>query len=95
MSNYKHAQMNDMPNSKAEFDAVLAETTANGISNKGIIGGGDQAAAAVKLDMDDEGTFGSTGGSASLELLKKNVPQPLHLRPALGQRACAQRTAPA
>ena len=84
--------MNDMPNSKAEFDAVLAETTANGISNKGIIGGGDQAAAAVKLDMDDEG---STGGSASLELLKENVPQPLHLRPALGQRACAQRTAPA
>ena len=49
----------------------------------------------VKIDMDDEGTFGSTGGSASLELLKKNVPQPLHLRPALGQRACAQRTAPA
>ena len=84
--------MNGMPNSKAECDAVLAETTAKGISNKGIIGGGDQAAAAVKLDMDDEG---STGGSASLELLKENVPQPLHLRPALGQRACAQRTAPA
>ena len=51
----------------------------------------------VKIDMDDEGTLGSRGGGASLELLEDQVPQPLHapsapqshlLCPILSARPC-------
>ena len=40
---------------------------------KGIIGGGDSATAAAKWDMEDQVTFVSTGGGASLELLEGKV----------------------
>jgi len=55
---------------KAVLDAV-AETTAKG--NKGIIGGGDSATAAAKFNMEDQVSFVSTGGGASLELLEGKV----------------------
>ncbi|KAJ1471367.1 phosphoglycerate kinase, partial [Baffinella frigidus] len=55
---------------KAVLDAV-AETTALG--NAGIIGGGDSATAAAKFDMENQVTFVSTGGGASLELLEGKV----------------------
>jgi len=55
---------------KAVLDAV-AEMTKNG--KKGIIGGGDSATAAAKWDMEDQVSFVSTGGGASLELLEGKV----------------------
>ncbi|EKX53881.1 hypothetical protein GUITHDRAFT_91943 [Guillardia theta CCMP2712] len=55
---------------KALLDAV-AETTAAG--NNGIIGGGDSATAAAKFNMEDQVSFVSTGGGASLELLEGKI----------------------
>merc|ERR1712087_910013 len=55
---------------KAVLEAV-AETTKAG--NKGIIGGGDSATAAAKYNMEDQVTFVSTGGGASLELLEGKI----------------------
>jgi phosphoglycerate kinase len=55
---------------KAVLDAV-AETHKNG--NIGIIGGGDSATAAAKFGMEDQVSFVSTGGGASLELLEGKV----------------------
>ena len=43
----------------------------------------------VKIDMDDEGTLGSRGGGASLELLEDQVPQPLHAPSAPQSHRCA------
>jgi phosphoglycerate kinase len=55
---------------EAVLEAV-AETTRAG--NKGIIGGGDSATAAAKYKMEDQVTFVSTGGGASLELLEGKI----------------------
>ena len=55
---------------KAVLDAVAALHAAG---KKGIIGGGDSATAAAKWDMEDQVTFVSTGGGASLELLEGKI----------------------
>jgi phosphoglycerate kinase len=55
---------------KALLDAVV-ELTQNG--GKGIIGGGDSATAAAKWGLEDQVTFCSTGGGASLELLEGKI----------------------
>ena len=55
---------------KAVLDAV-AELHKSG--KKGIIGGGDSATAAAKWNMEDQVTFVSTGGGASLELLEGKI----------------------
>jgi phosphoglycerate kinase len=55
---------------KAVLDAV-AELHKSG--KKGIIGGGDSATAAAKWDMENEVSFVSTGGGASLELLEGKI----------------------
>jgi len=55
---------------KAVLDAV-AELHKSG--KKGIIGGGDSATAAAKWDMENDVTFVSTGGGASLELLEGKI----------------------
>jgi phosphoglycerate kinase len=55
---------------KAVLDAV-AELHKAG--KKGIIGGGDSATAAAKWNMEDQVTFVSTGGGASLELLEGKI----------------------
>jgi phosphoglycerate kinase len=52
---------------KSVLEAV-AELHKSG--KKGIIGGGDSATAAAKWNMEDQVTFVSTGGGASLELLE-------------------------
>jgi len=52
---------------KAILDAVAALHAKGG---RGIIGGGDSATAAAKFDMEDQVSFVSTGGGASLELLE-------------------------
>mmetsp|Transcript_63142 Transcript_63142/g.131289 ORF Transcript_63142/g.131289 Transcript_63142/m.131289 type:complete len:430 (-) Transcript_63142:143-1432(-) len=55
---------------KAVLDAVADLHKAGG---KGIIGGGDSATAAAKWDMEDQVSFVSTGGGASLELLEGKI----------------------
>jgi phosphoglycerate kinase len=55
---------------KAVLDAV-ADLHKSG--KKGIIGGGDSATAAAKWNMEDQVTFVSTGGGASLELLEGKI----------------------
>jgi len=57
---------------KAILDAVSALHKSGGC---GMIGGGDSATAAANFGMEDEVTFVSTGGGASLELLEgKHLP---------------------
>eukprot|EP00668_Euglena_longa_P015994 GGOE01020190.1.p1 GENE.GGOE01020190.1~~GGOE01020190.1.p1 ORF type:complete len:436 (-),score=142.84 GGOE01020190.1:342-1607(-) len=55
---------------KAVLDAVADLTKADHV---GIIGGGDSATAAAKFGMEDQVSFVSTGGGASLELLEGKV----------------------
>ena len=55
---------------KAVLDAV-AELHKSG--KKGIIGGGDSATAVAKWDMENDVSFVSTGGGASLELLEGKI----------------------
>eukprot|EP00667_Euglena_gracilis_P010586 EG_transcript_10778 len=55
---------------KAVLDAVAELTKAGHV---GIIGGGDSATAAAKFGMEDQVSFVSTGGGASLELLEGKV----------------------
>lgn len=55
---------------KALMDAVVAKTSAGGIT---IIGGGDTATCAAKWGTEDKVSHVSTGGGASLELLEGKV----------------------
>jgi Phosphoglycerate kinase len=70
-----HHHLYDCPDNfskgtKALLESMVEMTKAGG---RGIIGGGDSATAAAKWNMEDQVTFCSTGGGASLELLEGKI----------------------